>query len=358
MRFIHTADLHLGMLPDKDEPWGPARADAVRTSLLRLTEICAREDVDLLLIAGDLFHAPPTERELKDADYLFSTLPRTKVVLIAGNHDFVRPGSAYARFAFCPQVTFLSSPELSSVFFPQWDLEVHGFSYDAQVLTDDRLDTFRAPEDGRRHILLAHGGDADHLPLHPARIAANGWDYAALGHLHRPALAQDGRVAIPGSPEALDRSETGAHGFYLGTMKKNEFSLEWRTFSDFRYTEVTVNMTPEMTASGLESLIRRRADDLAREVLNVRLVGRRDPAFVPDREALLRIGGVAEVTDDTLPDYPLEEYLARPAGDLLGRFVRSFTEDGKADDPSARKSLYYGLDALLSTAGGGKEAIR
>ena len=226
------------------------------------------------------------------------------------------------------------------------------------MLTDYRLDTFRAPEDGRRHILLAHGGDADHLPLHPARIAANGWDYAALGHLHRPALAQDGRVAIPGSPEALDRSETGAHGFYLGTMKKNEFSLEWRTFSDFRYTEVTVNMTPEMTASGLESLIRRRADDLAREVLNVRLVGRRDPAFVPDREALLRIGGVAEVTDETLPDYPLEEYLARPAGDLLGRFVRSFTEDGKADDPSARKSLYYGLDALLSTAGGGKEAIR
>ena len=67
MRFIHTADLHLGMLPDKDKPWGPARADAVRTSLLRLTEICAREDVDLLLIAGDLFHAPPTERELKDA---------------------------------------------------------------------------------------------------------------------------------------------------------------------------------------------------------------------------------------------------------------------------------------------------
>jgi DNA repair exonuclease SbcCD nuclease subunit len=106
-------------------------------------------------------------------------------------------------------MTFLSSPEPSSVFFPQWNLEVHGFSYDAQELTDDRLDSLRAPEDGRRHILLAHGGDEKHLPLHPARIAANGWDYAALGHQHRPALAQDGRVAFPGSPEALDRSETG-----------------------------------------------------------------------------------------------------------------------------------------------------
>ncbi|MBR4165442.1 MAG: hypothetical protein IKR43_04310, partial [Lachnospiraceae bacterium] len=244
------------------------------------------------------------------------------------------------------------------VFFPQWDLEVHGFSYDAQELTDSRLDEFRAPDDGRRHILLAHGGDEKHLPFHPARIAANGWDYAALGHLHRPALAQDGRVAVPGSPEALDRTETGAHGFYLGSMKKSEFSLEWRTFSDFRYTDVTVNVTPDMTASALESLIRRRADDLGREVLNVRLVGRRDPSFLPDREALLRIGGIADVTDETLPDWPLEEYAARPAGDLLGRFVRSFTENGKAEDPSARKSLYYGLDALMSTAGSGKEAIR
>ena len=358
MRFIHTADLHLGMQPDKDKPWGPARADAVRTSLLRLTEICAAEDIDLLLVAGDLFHAPPTERELKDADYLFSTLPRTKVVLIAGNHDFVRPGSAYARFSFCPQVTFLSSPELSSVYFPQWDLEVHGFSYDCREWEGDLLDTLKAPEDGRRHILLAHGGAPKHLPVHPARIAANGWDYAALGHLHKPALAQDGRIAFPCSPEATDHTETGAHGFYLGRFKKEEFSLEWRTFSDFRYTDVTVNMTPEMTASALESLIRRRVDNMNREVLNVRLVGRRDPAFIPDREALLRIGGIAEVTDESLPDWPLEEFKARPAGDLLGRFVRSFTEGSRADDPSAQRSLYYGLDALMNTAGAGKEAIR
>ena len=54
-----------------------------------------------------------------------------------------------------------------------------------------------------------------------------------------------------------------------------------------------------------------------------------------------------------LPNDPL--YVAKIE---MCRFVRSFTEDGKADDPSSRKSLYYGLDALMSTAGGGKEAIR
>ena len=226
MRFLHTADLHLGAQPDKDRPWGAARADAVRTSLLRIVDLCIQEDIDLLLIAGDLFHAPPTERELKDADYLFSTLPRTKVVLIAGNHDFVRPGSAYARYHFCPQVTFLSSPEMQSVYYPQWNLEVHGFSYDAQEIPEARLDDIQAPQNGRRHILLAHGGDALHVPFRPSRLLGGGWDYIALGHLHKPALAQEGRLAIPGSPEATDHTETGAHGFYIGTLKKDEFSLE------------------------------------------------------------------------------------------------------------------------------------
>ena len=358
MRFLHTADLHLGTLPDKDWPWGPARADAVRTSLLRIIEICIREDIDLLLIAGDLFNAPPTERELKDVNYLFSTLPRTKVVLIAGNHDFVRPGSAFSRFSFCRQVTFLSSPEMNSVFYPQWNLEVHGFSYDAQEIPEARLDDIQAPQDGRRHILLAHGGDADHVPLKPSRLLANGWDYVALGHLHKPALVQNGRLAFPGSPEALDHTETGSHGYYLGTMKKDDFSLEWEVFSDFSYTDIKVNMTPEMTPSALESLLRRRADDLNREILNIRLSGRRDPAFVPDKDALLRIGGIREVIDESLPDYPLEELKKRPADDLLGQFVRSFTEDGKENDPSAQRSLYYGLDALMRTAGSGREAVR
>ncbi len=357
MRFLHTADLHLGAQPDRDRPWGAARADAVRTQLLRIVDLCIKEDIDLLLIAGDLFHAPPTERELKDVNYLFGTLPRTKVVLIAGNHDFVRPGSAYSRFSFCPQVSFLSSPEMSSVFYPQWNLEVHGFSYDAQEIPEPRLDEAVAPRDGRRHILLAHGGDARHVPIKPSRLLAGAWDYIAMGHLHKPALAQEGKLAFPGSPEALDHTETGAHGCYLGSLTKEGLSLEWRALSAFAYTDVTVSLTPEMTASALESLIRRRADELNREVLNIRLTGRRDPAFVPDLDALRRTSGVFEVTDESLPDYPLEELKKRPAGDLLGQFVRNLTEGDKENDPAARRSLYYGLDALMRSASSGKEAL-
>ena len=45
---------------------------------------------DLLLVAGDLFHRQPLLRELKEVDGLFASLDRTQVVLVAGNHDYMR----------------------------------------------------------------------------------------------------------------------------------------------------------------------------------------------------------------------------------------------------------------------------
>ena len=64
-------------------------------SLERLVKVCEEEQVDLLLIAGDLFHRQPLLRELKEVDYLFSQLTHTKIVFIAGNHDYLKPSSYY-----------------------------------------------------------------------------------------------------------------------------------------------------------------------------------------------------------------------------------------------------------------------
>lgn len=357
MRFLHTADLHLGAAPDKDRPWGPARADAVRTSLLRFTEICRQEDIDLMLIAGDLFDAPPLLQELKDVNFLFSQLPHTKVVLIAGNHDFLHPGSAYEHFRFAENVFFLTSPEPDSVFFPQWNLEVHGMSYDAREIPEARLNGLKAPRDGRRHFLLAHGGDEKHVPIRVSALTAAGWDYIAMGHLHKPAITSDGRLAFPGSPEPLDSSETGEHGYYIGEIRPDRFSVSWHRFSDFEYTPLTVNMTPDMSFSELELLIRKRLAANEHEVLNLKLAGRRDPDLIPDIAALERLDRIASVKDESLPDYPFEEWMTRPEHDLLASYVRELSGENAGE--TEKKALYMGLDALLGSGKKpGEEALR
>ena len=62
--------------------------------------------VDLLFIAGDLFHRQPLLRELKEVNNLFSTIPDTRVYLMAGNHDYIKADSFYRDFQWEKNVTF------------------------------------------------------------------------------------------------------------------------------------------------------------------------------------------------------------------------------------------------------------
>lgn len=71
MKFIHTADIHLGAEPDTGSSYTAKRPEELWNSFERLLNICEEEQTDLLLIAGDLFHRQPLLRELKELDYLF-----------------------------------------------------------------------------------------------------------------------------------------------------------------------------------------------------------------------------------------------------------------------------------------------
>ena len=71
MRFIHIADVHLGAEPDAGEAYSRQRPRELWDTLEHVINICEKEQTDLLLIAGDLFHRQPLMRELKELDYLF-----------------------------------------------------------------------------------------------------------------------------------------------------------------------------------------------------------------------------------------------------------------------------------------------
>ena len=104
MRLAHLADLHLGfrayhrLVPGRDGGAAPrynAReydvATAFRTALDRIIEL----EVDLVLVAGDVFHTVrPSNAAIAAAFRQFArlsaALPDVPVVIIAGNHDSPR----------------------------------------------------------------------------------------------------------------------------------------------------------------------------------------------------------------------------------------------------------------------------
>jgi DNA repair exonuclease SbcCD nuclease subunit len=105
MKFIHIADIHLGATPDSNMPWGPQREKEIWTSFQDIVRICNEEKVDLLLIAGDMFHRQPLVRELKEVNYILSRLESAKAVIMAGNHDYIGPRSYYQDFAWMRRST-------------------------------------------------------------------------------------------------------------------------------------------------------------------------------------------------------------------------------------------------------------
>lgn len=346
MRFIHTADVHLGAVPDSGMPWSRERAEAIQNTFAHIVRLAEKNRVDLLLIAGDLFHRQPLSRELKELNYLFSGLTRTRVVIIAGNHDYIREDSPHANYPWSENVTFLSSETMSSVYFEDINTEVHGFSYHRQEIPEPRYDDCRAPDDGRIHILLAHGGDSRHIPIRMSRLAAAGFDYVALGHIHQPKIYRKSHMAYAGSPEPLDKTDTGPRGCMLGEITDDNFRILWKPLAKTQYRVETITADRDTTQAELADRVGEILTAHPADIYRIVLTGSRDPEITFDRAAIARLGRVVEVTDETVPDYDLDALLRDHSHDLISYYIQAL--GGKDAGPTERKALYYGLRALLN----------
>ena len=205
MRFIHIADVHLGRRPDFSFPWGEAREQELWKTFAAVVDECRNRDVDLLLIAGDLFDAPPAVEELNRANEILANAAPTQVVLISGDQDFVKPGSAYDEYTWASNVHFLKDPDESSVYLEGLDATVHGMSYQRPIAAERCLEAIQPDFDCEYRILLAHGGDQKHMPFTPAVLEKAGFDYVALGHEHTHRFLGKGHMAYAGSLEPLKR---------------------------------------------------------------------------------------------------------------------------------------------------------
>ena len=63
MRFIHVADIHMGAVPDRGKSWSQKRSEEIEATFYGLLKEAGRQGIDLILIAGDIFHRPPTKVE-------------------------------------------------------------------------------------------------------------------------------------------------------------------------------------------------------------------------------------------------------------------------------------------------------
>ncbi|MBQ7372262.1 MAG: DNA repair exonuclease [Blautia sp.] len=351
MKFIHLADVHLGAVPDRGCPWSARREEEIWETFRRVIAVIRSDPVDFLFIAGDLFHRQPLLRELKEVNYLFSTIPDTKVFLIAGNHDYMGKDSFYHTFSWEKNVTFFQKETLTCVDAGK-GVYVYGLSYHHRELKEPLYDNARPGKEEGCHILLAHGGDEDHIPIRYSALHTAGFDYIALGHIHKPQILFPGQMAYAGALEPVDRGDLGTHGYLAGSWENGRLRLEFVPFACRSYQQITLTVREDSTQYSLEDML--QADIRSRGSQNlyqVTLEGIRSPELLLIPEKLQKLGNITEVVDESRPAYDLEALEKQYSGTLIGDYITHFRKMGQLSE-TEKKALYYGLQALLETGRG------
>jgi DNA repair exonuclease SbcCD nuclease subunit len=216
-RILHTSDIHL------DRP-----GDAASICLEKLVDLAIEHEVDLVVIAGDLFD------HNRIGEIVYSTtlgqLRRLSVpvIILPGNHDCLIPEAILRRPEFQDDgIHVIDSPDGEMLDMPEQGFSFWGrslTSYEADIRPLDGLPA--APRDGRWNIVLAHGfhanGSLSHyrsLVISDEDIAASAeWDYVAMGHIPvfrcvsaaRPVAYYSGAASVVGTAVLVDfDDETG-----------------------------------------------------------------------------------------------------------------------------------------------------
>lgn len=223
LKILHTADWHLdspfrGFSPEQRELLRQAQKEIPG----KITDLCLRENCDMMLLAGDVFDGIPSAETVA---LVKQELERSGVpVLISpGNHDFCAPNSPWLLERW-PENVFVFTGNLESVTIGGLDCRIYGAGYESMDCPA-LLDGFRAEGPEKYKIAVLHGDptqkNSPYNPITAAQVRASGLQYLALGHIHKAGAFRGGSTlcAWPGCPMGRGWDETGDKGVCVVTLE-------------------------------------------------------------------------------------------------------------------------------------------
>lgn len=230
-KFVHVADIHLdsplrGLERYEGAPIEQIR-HATRRALAGLVQTAIDERVAFVLIAGDLYDGD--WRDYNTGLYFVAQAARLReagipLYLIAGNHDAANKMTKSLRLP--DNVTFFSEKVPETVTLEEHGVAIHGQSFAREAVYEDLSLAYPKARGGLFNIGLLHTsatGREGHDNYAPCRIdglAAKGYDYWALGHVHtRETLCTDPLIVFPGNLQGRHIRETGPKGCLLVSVE-------------------------------------------------------------------------------------------------------------------------------------------
>ncbi len=230
-RFLHAADIHLDSPLVGLDRYESAPVEAVRSATRHafenLVRVAIAEELPFVLLAGDLY-----DGDWKDyRTGLFFVDQMTKlreanihVFVVAGNHD---AASRLTKNLRSPDnVHFLSNRKPETLLVEAFDVAIHGQGFATQSVTKDLAAAYPIADPGLFNIGLLHTsldgreGHAHYAPTSPQVLAQKGYQYWALGHVHkREIVSTDPWIVFPGNLQGRHAREVGPKGCSMVTVE-------------------------------------------------------------------------------------------------------------------------------------------
>lgn len=244
LTFLHAADLHIGApfrgLRALSEEWARRLTEAIPAAWDRVVELAVTRHVDFVVVSGDIFDS--VRASYRDYLRFFEGLNRLDAegipsYLCTGNHD---PLSLWQQdfFALPPSATMLAADRPDFALFEKEDRPlaiIGGRGYPNKVWSPNeniaegitRAAAIRAlgprAAEAPYAVGVLHTGltlDPVKAPSNPMELLRAGFDYWALGHIHKRWVNDERapRIAFSGCIQGRDVRETGPRGVNLVTL--------------------------------------------------------------------------------------------------------------------------------------------
>ena len=362
-KILHCADVHFDspLTANLSAVQAEQRGEELRETFSKIIEYA--KNVDILLIAGDLFNSNFVSREtIAFLTGKFAEIPDTAIFIAAGNHDFLTNDSHYKTVDFGKNV-YIFSEKFEKVEIPKLQTAVFGVSLSKQYHTETLVEKLDVNKN-YTNIMLLHGevvGGSQNFEYHPISrefIENSGMNYVALGHVHAySGINREGVVAwaYSGVPEGRGFDELGDKGFIAGEVTNSGLNLDFITCCKRRYHSIDIEIPADVLDS--ESRVKFLIDSAleagtADDLYKISIVGEVPPKYPINLDIvtskLNSIFYYAKIIDDTIFEYNYDE-LASENG-VRGLFVKNMRDKIYAADGEERKiaelALKYGLKAM------------
>lgn len=268
-KFLHAADIHLDSPLRGLSQYGGVPADVVRTAtrdaLDNLVARAIEEGVAFVIIAGDLYDG---EWEAFATGLYFCSAmgclrdAGIEVFLVYGNHD---AESRLTRQLPLPDnVRAFASDRPETLVHSPTGVVLHGQSYKARDPGGDLATNYPAARPRSFNIGVLHTalngdrGHAPYAPCHPDELAAKGYHYWALGHVHGfDVVREDPHIVFPGNLQGRNIRETGPKGAALVSVVDGKVqAVDHVALDVVRWALVEVDLTGAATDGEAHERIR------------------------------------------------------------------------------------------------------